>query len=637
MAVEETNVVRPRSTGEVLDDAWRLYRADAVTLLLLSSLFLAPAFAALLWLMGRPGNSEDLVDRTLWPLLTAFLLSLTGLGSGACQECLRRRVEGRPVTLGACLTASLRRCLGHVSIRAAGLVGILLGLGCLLMPGLTLWATLTPIHASLAYSRTGSLGEIQIGREARFDPSKAVAITLTRVPILGLALLNLILLVQMGLWTAGNLAGLDVALLAVQLAPTNPIFLVAGGLFCWLLLAPYFEATSFLLHLDTRVRQEGLDLLHRVQRVFAMPGRREGPALARTLAALLLGLVLFLPGHLASAQEGGGDRARLVATVQEVRKELAQVRKEVESADPYPGGKRWEGQLERLMRKLESAQPGKQRPFRWVHQELDTFADKRQAGAVEVLTDVEERLALVEDSLTLTPGEGEGARTQDVKKLLRSQDEAGKPAPQRREERKQKAEQDRQPQQHDEKDNDREPVLRRRVGEGMIPPLSQAPSTTFWLVLAGVGGGVLLALLWVWLKRRREGPARDRTKTGPTRSQAEETAQAPHEQAPASWFRQAEELSRAGQFKEAVRALYHAVLSMLHRQQLLRYERTRTNGEYLCEVRLSAQAPPGLSESFERLTRRFDRLWYGDWEGTVVEYSSCRELAEEIRQEVGTA
>src|SRR3984957_11717700 len=108
MAGEGAALVRPRTTGELLDDAWRLYFADAPMLLLLSGVFLAPAFGALLLLAGLPAPS-NVVLRLLPPLLPLPLLVLTGLGSGACQEWLRARADGRPPSFVECLTAAFRR------------------------------------------------------------------------------------------------------------------------------------------------------------------------------------------------------------------------------------------------------------------------------------------------------------------------------------------------------------------------------------------------------------------------------------------------------------------------------------------------------------------------------------------------
>src|SRR6516165_3889472 len=123
--------LRPRTCGEILDDAWRLVLADAPLLLLFSSLFLVPAFAALLLLLARPAASG--LQQFLWPGLVAFLLPMTGLGSGACQELYRCRAEQMPVHLGACLKATLHRGLAHVAARAGVLSAVPLGLVLLVM------------------------------------------------------------------------------------------------------------------------------------------------------------------------------------------------------------------------------------------------------------------------------------------------------------------------------------------------------------------------------------------------------------------------------------------------------------------------------------------------------------------------
>jgi len=105
----------------------------------------------------------------------------------------------------------------------------------------------------------------------------------------------------------------------------------------------------------------------------------------------------------------------------------------------------------------------------------------------------------------------------------------------------------------------------------------------------------------------------------------------PHERPPAELWREADEQGRNEQYLQAVRTLYLAVLSMLHRQQLLRFEPTRTNGEYLQEVRLAPQAPAELHEVFREFTALFERKWYGDRACDAAEFRACRKLAEEMQ------
>jgi hypothetical protein len=104
------------------------------------------------------------------------------------------------------------------------------------------------------------------------------------------------------------------------------------------------------------------------------------------------------------------------------------------------------------------------------------------------------------------------------------------------------------------------------------------------------------------------------------------------EQSPATLWRQADTLAGDGHFRDAVRVLYLAVLALLHRQRLIRFEPTRTNGEYVRQVRLSEQAPPELHEPFEQLTHLFETAWYGERPCESGDYRACRALADAMQQ-----
>jgi len=489
-----------------------------------------------------------------------------------------------------------------------------------LMPGLTLWIAASTVHSALAYTKTGSLGEVRLGREARFDAVKSAVVVLTRLPLFGFAVANLVMFVQIGLWVLGNFGGFDVALLAVQLSPENRLFLVASGLFVWLLLTPYFEASNFLLHFDTRTRQEGLDLHYRVEQVFP---RTEAKRIGGV--AVIITLLLVLPGLARTEQP--------LDTIRTVRIQMGLIQDEVKAADPYPGGGRWTGRLDDLTLRLEKLGASR---FRWLRKRLDGFGQLGQASAVEVLTDLGRRLQVVEESLS-SGGAAQGPGRDEVKGLLRPRDDTGKPAKVQKEPRKETEKKNTQKRDDqapaDQPDEDLFPS--RRQGGGMIKPGAGSVSGLFWPIVVGLFLAVLATALVLWF-RRREAPTRPVVKTT-TAAPVEPPPTVPHEQAPAALFRQAEELARAGRFKDATRSLYHAVLSLLHRQQLLRYETTRTNGEYVRQVRLAPTAPQGLHEPFARLTSLFDFLWYGDQNCAPNDYSTCRGLAEEIRQEVTPA
>ena len=159
---------------------------------------------------------------------------------------------------------------------AAAFFAAMLGGGYLLLPAALMWTVAAPAHAALAGERRGTALLSEITRAARLDATKAAVVVLSRAAVMVLAFFNLHLLVRLGLWAAMNLGGFDVALASAELSLADPVYDIGLAMLCWLLLAPYFEASSFLLYLDARTRQEGLDLLQRVRRVF--PTGRTGTA-----------------------------------------------------------------------------------------------------------------------------------------------------------------------------------------------------------------------------------------------------------------------------------------------------------------------------------------------------------------------
>jgi hypothetical protein len=628
MSSDETLDVRPRTTGEVLDDAWRLYFADAPQLLVLHGLFAVPAFGVLLLALTLPARgAEGLV----WALLAACAVPLTGIGSGACQEWFRRRSQGKSVRLRDCLGAALRLGLYHAAARATVLACVLLGSACLIMPGLTLWVASATVHTLLAGGKGHPLADLrELGREAKFDPVKSAAVILSRLPLLLLAFLNLYLAVAVGLWVGDSLCGFDLALPGVVLSLANPAFDTALFLGCWLLLAPYFEASNFLLYLDTRTRQEGLDLLFRVQRAFPLPGRKT----AGTLAAIVLALFAAT----ARAAEP------TLEAVRAVRQGVEAVTKEVQEADPYPGGGHWERRLQELARRLEQAGDGDARRYPWFASALKGFHERSQADAVEVLRGLQRRLALLEETLSLprreAAGAGAGERpvvpTEEIKRRVRPRGGDSDGGDGDVKDRAAKAKRDAQrkevPRDDPAEGEGQQPGGGRR-GAGAISPAAPGAgsSVLVWWVLSGLLLAVLVAAVLLSLaNRRKAAPAKPRDKTEPVEEQTEARPPLPHEQPASAWWREADDLARGGRHLDALRAVYLAVLSLLHRRQLIRFETTRTNGEYVEQVRRAAPPPRDLHEPFERLTALFEGKWYGDRSCDADEFRAGRALGQEI-------
>ena len=86
----------------------------------------------------------------------------------------------------------------------------------------------------------------------------------------------------------------------------------------------------------------------------------------------------------------------------------------------------------------------------------------------------------------------------------------------------------------------------------------------------------------------------------------------PTSRPPSEWELHAEALARAGRYREAIRAWYHAVLAATFSRGFVTYAKGRTNWEYV------AALSPGLPfrNDVISMTQRFEGCWYGGREAS---------------------
>jgi hypothetical protein len=95
-----------------------------------------------------------------------------------------------------------------------------------------------------------------------------------------------------------------------------------------------------------------------------------------------------------------------------------------------------------------------------------------------------------------------------------------------------------------------------------------------------------------------------------------------------SAFKRAETLSMQGDYRNAIRYLYLSSLLVLDEQGLMRYDRSRTNREYLRSV----SSKPELEKPLHDVIDVFDRVWYG-FEGVDEQtYQSYVERVDDLRE-----
>lgn len=601
--------LRPRTVGEVLDDAWRFALAESPVLLALQALFAVPSFVAVLLVLTRPAPEAWTVALAL-PLLAAVTVPLTGLGTGACQEFLARRGQDQPAGLGQCLAAALRRAPEHLGARALVLAGVAIAGLFLVMPGVAVAASTATTHVLIVEGEAGLTAALRgAARDARRQPVKAAVVVLHWLPLFALVAVNLHLLTRFGVDVAASLGGLDTALLGHVLTLSNPVYLAALLFVSWLLLTPYAESCVYLLHQDGQVRFEGRDLARRLQAVF--PGARAGV----TAGILMLAAV-------AAPTARGADGGR-VEVIRGVRRDVRRLLTDVRQAEPYPGSSRYEPRLRVLAVRLETSDPTGRSG--WFRQQLEGFGRRGREGALEVLASLDEQLGLLEEA-TGDPGDGAGAKPRvprdEVKALAPPADDEEGPPP-----RPEAPPEVHRPARRDDPGVDG----RRDGGPAAVAPRAGGSGLgrIGWLVLGGLLGSVLMAAALLAWTRRSVRPDTGSSSGGELSLRALDLGE---ERSAAALWRQAEQEAARGRFREGSRLLYLAVLAHLHDAGCLRREAWRTNREYVTQVRQS-EAGESCAQAFARLTRAFDRVWYGQRSCAEDEWAELKELAQRVRAE----
>jgi hypothetical protein len=93
-------------------------------------------------------------------------------------------------------------------------------------------------------------------------------------------------------------------------------------------------------------------------------------------------------------------------------------------------------------------------------------------------------------------------------------------------------------------------------------------------------------------------------------------------------LKRAENLSSHGDYRNAVRYLYLSSLLVLDEQGLMRYDRSRTNREYLRSV----SSKPELAKPLRDVIDVFDRVWYGFENVDEQTYQSYVKHVDELRE-----
>ncbi len=596
--------LRPRGAVAILDAGLRVcVRSSGVWALTLPGGALVTA--ALLHLTDAVTHHRDLG-------LPALLFTLAWLARGifqgaAChhvQELLLGKSAGEP-TAWASLRAALARTPSLLSAVAYLFIFNLLSLSITLGFAFFFLSAHLVGYAATMQGKGSPLGLYGVCSRM-LGPARASAIGVRwLLQVQFLVFLNLHIGANALLYIGRKLLGIDLTFVerfaSIDNAPWV-VFLVAAT---FTLFEPLRAATSTLLLVDGRVRQEGLDLLAAVQQ---LPGRKVAKA------ALVLFAVLgsFLVAPPARAQEAEASMSPIGMEQRLVN--LAEAC-ELEASEAEP----WK----KTLASLSTAEAQKfQRLVRDV--EKGVYEDE-DCGAINRL---EQGVTLASQTTELERSQADARAAQASARDILSRPEFQVPEP---------GDEKQDPTAEEElgpwerflkwlgewlaelfKRSDPEPMRMPNAGAG-----GQALANMLVVVLIA---GVLVVLVLVLLRALRKD-AKDGEGGGlevSTQDAASLAADPTNalSRPPEGWAHLADELAARGEYREAVRSLYLALLSRLHREGVIHYDTALSNWDYLRQFKGRREwLPP-----FRELTRRFDFAWYGNLPVGVEGYRDFRTL-----------
>lgn len=123
----------------------------------------------------------------------------------------------------------------------------------------------------------------------------------------------------------------------------------------------------------------------------------------------------------------------------------------------------------------------------------------------------------------------------------------------------------------------------------------------------------------------------------PNRSQSSKLAyhraeSSARERTIAHWMREVQHFQRQGNYREACRALYMAMLQRLNDAKLAPHQASRTDGEYWNLVQLLPQ-----SQAYQTLLRTHEHVCFGDAAISVDAFNRCQQAYGDIERETQTS
>lgn len=137
-----------------------------------------------------------------------------------------------------------------------------------------------------------------------------------------------------------------------------------------------------------------------------------------------------------------------------------------------------------------------------------------------------------------------------------------------------------------------------------------------------------LAIVYFFIKLKKKGSPEE--KALPSFSLVTSEKINPTDYSSDEWHDMAQKYSLSGDYLLAVRAAYLSLLSFLHRQRIIIYDKNKTNWEYY----LILKKRDGIVHPFQKIIIQYEKNWYGKTPCDKEDYLLCHENIYMIKQKI---
>jgi hypothetical protein len=615
--------LRPRGTLALFDAAIRLCaRNSAVWALTLPA---GAALVAAVFHAFEAGVHHQSMTLPVVYLTAAWAFRAISQGA-ACHYLEGLVLEPNEKSLWACWAAALKRApslwitMGVSAVAHALAVGLTAGIALLFLGALSVGYAVTMRGQGHPLNLFGNASKL-------LGPARHTA---AFVRLCGFSMvilfLNLQMTVMAGFFVCINLLGLDLTYLSRFASFDNPVWMAAVAAITFCLFEPVRAATATLLLIDGRVRMEGLDLLTALEQ---LPKKKKSAPLGGGVAAAVLIALLatgaraqepapeaddwngvYTPGAGQEATTGEAMKSRIESVIAECGLEGDFAQSDIDAAGRL--STRDQAALSRMVEKLER----------------QAYDDEDCDGASQQLRSA---LKLIGQTRV---AEGDSDPQADVKKILERPEFIPPPPP----EVKAKPEPEEGPsafgQWWDKLWDGFFKWLRDWLGRHPSEPEQKSDfklgfgdlglGNIVVVVVVAVLLGFLVYLMVRFFKRDEEAEIDSGQQSGIKEEGLAVDPMSALARPPESWAGSADTLAAEGRYREAIRHLYLALLSRLHRDGAIDYDPAKSNWDYFRDFK----GDRALIGPFRELTRRFDFAWYGNVEVSHESWKKFRSVCE---------